>query len=73
MSVKSIDAACLTGVDDNIYVQLRSTTVHVELAGGRSNSIGRQSRVGFSGALLAGGESFPEEVFTGGFAVALRQ
>lgn len=24
-------------------------------------------------ALLAGGESFPEEVFTGGFAVALRQ
>ena len=28
---------------------------------------------GLLGALLAGGESFPEEVFTGGFAVALRQ
>lgn len=26
---------------------------------------------GFFGALLAGGESFPEEVFTGSFAVTL--
>lgn len=31
-----------------------------------------RARVGIR-ALLAGGESFPEEVFTGGFAVTLRQ
>lgn len=36
------------------------------------SSRGAQSG-GCLGFLLAGGESFPEEVFTGGFAVALGQ
>lgn len=53
-------------------MQLRSTTVHVELEGEGVQSAGRAGWV-FLRALLAGGESFPEEVFTGGFAVTLRQ
>lgn len=78
MSVKSIDATCLTGRDD--YVQLSSTTVHVE-PGGKSEGVewaGRGQEAGEGGALrglrramLAGGERFPEEVFTGGFAIPL--
>lgn len=47
MSVKSIDATCLTGRDD--YVQLSSTTVHVE-PGGKGEGVEWGGRGAFRGS-----------------------